>query len=209
MDLSAVGSRQHRGSPGGEDPGDDDPDDDPDDEIDPFADGVVWGSSAEDTISFIESVAMNSKDNWGKESENDTWCFLCSRSDKGHKLKQNQYWKDLMSMFENKTNMTRFNMCKAIQGLYKREFYNYQNPQQEWTLRSIRMHAEEHGGMPPETMLKDLARTFFTTIQNLAENGLKARDTNTGAEWITKSGSEMLCKLTMCLLRVHAVSAGR
>ena len=56
-------------------------------------------------------------------------------------------------------------MCRTVQEKYNREFKDFQNPQREWTLRSIRAHAEEHGGMSSSARMLDLENTFFMVRQ--------------------------------------------
>jgi hypothetical protein len=164
--------------------------------------GVDWTGAEEADISHIKKISLNDGENWGEECPEDDWCFLCSRSDTAAQARNNEYLDDIKSIFENKNKMTRYNMCRIVQRKYNEDFKAFQIDPREWTLRGIRKHAEEHGGMDVDARNRDLQTTFFQLIQKIQRNGLRSKDTRTGETWIIPQGVNNLVRLTTCYIRL-------
>jgi hypothetical protein len=118
-------------------------------------------------------------------------------SDTKNKLQKNRYYGNLVRIFANETQMTRFHMCRTIQQMYRNEFYKHnRHERQWWTMRSIRAHAEKHGGMDEEARRRDLCTILFQCLQEVQRNMLRMRETSSGRTWISGKGVDMLVKLT-------------
>jgi hypothetical protein len=164
-----------------------------------FETGLDWGDDIAGVEEIIEPIALNDDEDWGEETKEDDWCFLCMVSDEKDEIRNNQYYLDIVRIFNNKNNMTRFNMCRTVRRKYMKDFYEYQvgENKRDWTLRGIRAHAEKHGGMDAEARNQDLQTICFQCIQEIARNQLRAREPSTGRTFITTGGASLMVKMIM------------
>jgi hypothetical protein len=169
----------------------------------PSSDELQWDDDQDDeALSFVEPVPLNSNENWGPSRKEDDWCFLCEKGDVPINLSMNSNFQTLTAIFKNPTGMQRHQMCRVVQAVYMEKFYPYQIPQRPWTLRGIRNHAENHGGMDHTARIRDMKSTMFICFQHVKQDMLRMKEKRTGNTWLSAAGMKHLINLANCYMRL-------
>jgi len=150
---------------------------------------------------WLKAIPLFPEDVWGEASPDDSWCFLCRRT---NTHSGNAYYGNLTRLFKNESGKTKYDMCCAVQTEFTRTFYDYLAGDQKkmWTLRSIRAHADEHGGMDDDAKRRELRGVAYRFMQEITRSMAMVQDTRTGETWPTKAGIDMWCKVLASYTRL-------
>jgi hypothetical protein len=158
-------------------------------------------TSTEDPDSRVVSCAVFPSDDWGSESDADSWCFLCEWRVPPDQIADNRYYSTLLDLFSNSRHQRNVDLCRNIQRYYNENFA-LAHDGRVWTLRSIRAHQYEHMGVSTAFMYDDLIRTLYAQTQLYCATGLRLRDTQTNKQYVNHKGMRSYIDTTRQLLNV-------
>ena len=151
----------------------------------------MQGASDSNTPALIEMVPLVDVD-WGPVREEDKWCYLCEFMEAPSDQEGNHYYSLLMQLLENKNSMSEMLKCKTIQKSFNDNFKMSMKVPREWTLRSIRNHANNGGQTSENARTRDILSTIFICIKEVEDRMLMAVDCETNTRFITQGGIKML-----------------
>jgi hypothetical protein len=139
-------------------------------------------------------------DDWGRQSPQDEWCFLCLYSPTDKHMHDNPHYAKLVGLFHQNDGRRQIQVCRVIQAHYNAIFRPI--TKKKWTLRSIRQHQEEDLGLSDEAMKAELKRTTYKLLCDFRTHGLCETDVVTGERRINITGARAFIRSANFFLRL-------
>jgi hypothetical protein len=107
----------------------------------------------------------------------------------------NKWFKILNDLIGNSHPMPLHKHCMLIQRFYRKHLQPFQKDKREWTLRSIRKHLVQDGGLNSHQRIDHLKRMTYTLASKLSDVGILLRDPHSSQETCDVSNVTLLMRL--------------